>query len=133
MKSRDVSPTLGNRDEDIANDLQRHYNFTLGRVDSNVQPPYLLKALSMAVRDRLMERWRLTREKENDNKSKRVYYLSLEFLLGRSLTNAVRNIGIEQSVAHALERYGSELETLESYEIDAGLGNGGLGRLAACF
>lgn len=133
MSSQEVNPALGNGDENIANDLQRHYNFTLGRVDSHVQPPYLLKALAFVVRDRLMERWRHTRERETRDKSKRVYYLSLEFLLGRSLSNAVRNIGIEQSVAHALHRYGCELETLETLEVDAGLGNGGLGRLAACF
>ena len=118
---------------DIACDLKRHYNVTLGRVDSKIKPPYLLKALALTVRDRLMERWRATREQEQAHQSKRVYYLSLEFLLGRSLSNAVKNIGAQNEIEQALHAYGCSLEDLESEEIDAGLGNGGLGRLAACF
>ncbi|BCD96162.1 glycogen/starch/alpha-glucan phosphorylase [Marinagarivorans cellulosilyticus] len=133
MKKDDDNPTLGNSGMHLADDLQRHYNFTLGRVDSHVQPQYLLKALSFAVRDRLMERWRLSREAETNKKTKRVYYLSLEFLLGRSLSNAVKNLGLEDSTEKALHNYGCTLEELETSEIDAGLGNGGLGRLAACF
>ena len=133
MKKDDGNSTLGDSGVHLSADLQRHYNFTLGRVDSHVQPPYLLKALSFAVRDRLMERWRLSRELESSHNSKRVYYLSLEFLLGRSLSNAVKNLGLEESAEKALHHYGCTLEELETSEIDAGLGNGGLGRLAACF
>ncbi|MDZ7923950.1 MAG: glycogen/starch/alpha-glucan phosphorylase [Marinagarivorans sp.] len=128
-----VEFSLDTSDVRVAEDLQRHYNFTLGRVDNNVQPHYLLKALALTVRDRLMERWRLTRESEKQNQSKHVYYLSLEFLLGRSLSNAVKNIGVEPAVQKALHSYGCTLEEIEQSEVDAGLGNGGLGRLAACF
>lgn len=131
MNSKGAKPSSCNTD--IACDLQRHYNVTLGRVDSKIKPPYLLKALALTVRDRLMERWRATREQEKAHQSKRVYYLSLEFLLGRSLSNAVKNIGAQKEVEQALHAYGCTLEDLESEEIDAGLGNGGLGRLAACF
>ncbi len=131
MKKKGAKSLLSNAD--IACDLQRHYNFTLGRFDSRVKTPYLLKALALTVRDRLMERWRATREQENADQSKRVYYLSLEFLLGRSLSNAIKNIGAQKEVEKALHSYGCTLEDLETEEIDAGLGNGGLGRLAACF
>ncbi|WP_053979639.1 glycogen/starch/alpha-glucan phosphorylase [Marinagarivorans algicola] len=131
MKNKGAKPSLNNTD--IACDLQRHYNFTLGRFDSRVKTPYLLKALALTVRDRLMERWRVTREQENAAQPKRVYYLSLEFLLGRSLSNAIKNIGAQAEVEQALHSYGCTLEDLETEEIDAGLGNGGLGRLAACF
>jgi starch phosphorylase len=133
MKMDNGEVSLGICDEQIADDLQRHYNFTLGRIDSHVQPTYLLKALALVVRDRLMERWRISRQREQSSKAKRVYYVSLEFLLGRSLSNAIKNLGISSGVEKALYRYGCELEDLESIEIDAGLGNGGLGRLAACF
>ncbi len=133
MTATGVEFSLDINDAQVAEDLQRHYNFTLGRVDNYVQPSYLFKALALTVRDRLMERWRMTRESEKQNQSKHVYYLSLEFLLGRSLSNAVKNIGLEPAVQKALHSYGCTLEDIESAEVDAGLGNGGLGRLAACF
>lgn len=128
-----VHDSLGNRSEDVVEDVQRHYDITLGRLDKDKLPSYLLLALSLAVRDRLVECWRVTREREIQQQPKRVFYLSLEFLLGRTLTNAVMNIDLEQSVREALQHYGWELEDLRENELDAGLGNGGLGRLAACF
>lgn len=126
-------PTLGSDPIAVKSDLQRHYNITLGRFDSDQLPSYLLLALSLTVRDRLMERWRLSRERELNTQAKQVYYLSLEFLLGRTLTNAVLNLDLEDSVREALQHYGVALEELREGELDAGLGNGGLGRLAACF
>ncbi len=114
-------------------DLQKHYNITLGRFDSEQLPSYLLLALSLTVRDRLMERWRDTRLQELRGNPKRVFYLSLEFLLGRTLCNAVMNLELEKEISEALKAYGTSLEELRQNELDAGLGNGGLGRLAACF
>lgn len=125
--------SLGNDVEHIIEDIQRHYDITLGRFDKVKLPSYLLLALSLAVRDRLIERWRNTRERENRDGPKKVFYLSLEFLLGRTLSNAVMNIDVEKAVSEALSHYGSQLEELRENELDAGLGNGGLGRLAACF
>ncbi|MDR2390686.1 MAG: glycogen/starch/alpha-glucan phosphorylase [Planctomycetota bacterium] len=90
-------------------------------------------ALSRAVRDRLIDRWIETQQTHHDDKVKRIYYLSLEFLMGRALGNNVINFTIEKSVDKALEALGVDWEELREVEVDAGLGNGGLGRLAACF
>ena len=133
MSTKKSAITLGNDAKQVAADLNRHYNFSLGRFDPVKLPSYVLSALSLTVRDRLMERWRLSREQEQKNKPKRVFYLSLEFLLGRTLSNAVKNLDLEPAVTKALGDYGLELEEVRENELDAGLGNGGLGRLAACF
>ncbi|HXY39480.1 MAG TPA: glycogen/starch/alpha-glucan phosphorylase [Vicinamibacteria bacterium] len=90
------------------------------------------QALAYAVRDRLMERWFRTQDAYYHADAKRVYYLSLEFLTGRALLNNVANLGALGAYREALERLGYRLEELQEQEWDAGLGNGGLGRLAAC-
>ena len=90
-------------------------------------------SLAMTVRDRLIERWFATQQTYYRQKSKRVYYLSLEFLIGRMLGNALINLGLERNAAAAVADFGQQLESLQELESDAGLGNGGLGRLAACF
>ena len=90
-------------------------------------------ALASEVREVLMKRWLDTRDRYRQVRSKRVCFLSIEFLLGRAMRNNILNLRLEPRVRSALDRYGIALETLESYEHDAGLGNGGLGRLAACF
>ena len=90
-------------------------------------------ALAFAVRDRLTERWFATQDAYYRSDSKRVYYLSLEFLLGRLLLNNIVNLGARDDHAEAMRRIGFTLEELAEKESDAGLGNGGLGRLAACF
>ena len=90
-------------------------------------------ALALTVRDRLMERWKNTRYAYDESDSKRCYYLSLEFLMGRTLGNAALSLGITGQISDALHSVGLELEDLVDAEDDAGLGNGGLGRLAACF
>jgi starch phosphorylase len=90
-------------------------------------------ALSYAVRDRLMERWFKTQSSYYQADAKRVYYLSLEFLMGRTLLNNVVNLGAREAHINALQQLGYDLEALQDCEWDAGLGNGGLGRLAACF
>nr|WP_269755890.1 glycogen/starch/alpha-glucan phosphorylase [Desulfogranum marinum] len=117
----------------LNNDLQRHLEVTLGRDDVGESHNYLYHALALAVRDRLVEKWHQTRERYDQEKPKRISYLSLEFLIGRSLNNAVLNLDLESQVREALNHYACELEEVESAEMDAGLGNGGLGRLAACF
>src|SRR6056297_764732 len=114
-------------------ELRRHLYYTLGHHDKNGDPRYYYRALALAVRDRISEQWRMTRERFAASTSRRVHYLSLEFLLGRSLNNAVLNLDLEQSVRDALQQYGCKLEEVAEAELDAGLGNGGLGRLAACF
>lgn len=123
-------PTL--ETEPLDADLARHLNVTLGR-DSSTSHRYLYSALALTVRDRLVKKWRTTRERYRDERPKRVNYLSLEFLMGRTLTNAVLNLDLDDSIRKALKDYGCTLEELVEEERDAGLGNGGLGRLAACF
>jgi starch phosphorylase len=90
------------------------------------------QALAQAVRDRLMERWFRTQNTYYRQDVKRVYYLSLEFLMGRSLQNNILNLGAEDAYGRAMEELGFRMEDIAQQEWDAGLGNGGLGRLAAC-
>ncbi len=89
-------------------------------------------ATAYSVRDRLMERWFKTQSAYYQADAKRVYYLSLEFLMGRALLNSVVNLGARDAHVQGLRRLGYDLEALHEKEWDAGLGNGGLGRLAAC-
>jgi starch phosphorylase len=117
----------------VAEDLSRHFGLTLGRDELDDSHYYLFNALALTVRDRLVERWKSTRNRYDQAQSKRVRYLSLEFLMGRTLTNAILNLDMEVAVREALNEYGYSLEDVVQEERDAGLGNGGLGRLAACF
>lgn len=133
MNSTEKKLILGNKTDQVTADLHRHFNFTLGHFDTDETDGEMLNALALTVRDRVMERWRLSIEDENNNATKKVFYLSLEFLLGRSLTNTVLNLDMDESVRAALKDFGCIYEDVESEEKDAGLGNGGLGRLAACF
>lgn len=91
------------------------------------------KALSYALRDVLVEKWIKTQKNFYTQNKKRVYYLSLEFLVGRSLGNCLINMGLDDEVSEALQQLGYDLEIIQETEEDAALGNGGLGRLAACF
>lgn len=117
----------------IDHDFRRHLGHTLGcgEAESDAREKY--EALALSVRDRMMERWTATRKKHKDTGCKRAYYMSLEFLMGRALGNATLNLNLEGAVKEALYGYGIALEEVEEQEADAGLGNGGLGRLAACF
>ena len=91
------------------------------------------QALARAVRARLTERWMRTTRAQYEGKVKRVYYLSMEFLVGRALSNGMHALGLQDRFADALQDMGLDLEEVRVQEPDAGLGNGGLGRLAACF
>ncbi|XP_050524267.1 glycogen phosphorylase isoform X2 [Daktulosphaira vitifoliae] len=113
--------------------FNRHLHFTLVK-DRNVATirDYFF-ALAYMVRDNLTSRWIRTQQHYYEIDPKRIYYLSLEYLVGRSLQNTMINLGIQSSVDEALYQMGLDIEELEDLEEDAGLGNGGLGRLAACF
>jgi starch phosphorylase len=110
-----------------------HLAFSLvkDRYSATVRDCY--KALALTVRDRLVERWVATQQEYYKQSTKRVYYLSLEFLMGRMLGNAMINLGLYGTAYKAMEELGFSLEALRDIEPDAALGNGGLGRLAACF
>src|SRR5215472_7054943 len=90
-------------------------------------------ATALAVRDRIIDRWSETTRKVYRDGRKRVYYFSLEFLIGRLLFDALSNLGLVETAREALAELGVDLERLRQLEPDAALGNGGLGRLAACF
>ncbi len=126
-------PSLGLDTESLSEDFRRYYTYNLGRDRSCRSVHYVYTALALTVRDRLMERWKNTRYTYDEKRCKRAYYLSLEFLLGRTLGNAVMNLGINENLSEAVRRLGLRMEELADSEQDAGLGNGGLGRLAACF
>ena len=93
----------------------------------------IFQAVSLAVKDVIIDNWLLTQKQYEKDDPKIVYYLSMEFLMGRSLKNNLYNLNLEQTVAGALSKFGIKLENVYEQEPDAGLGNGGLGRLAACF
>ena len=126
-------PALGMKPKDLAQDFKHYFVRTLGRTNECRFSHYPYKALAVSVRDRLMERWVNTQQAYQKADSKRTYYLSLEFLMGRSLGNAMLNLGLTNNVAKGLYDLGLVLEEIVECEPDAGLGNGGLGRLAACF
>jgi starch phosphorylase len=107
------------------------YTLALDRGTATDRDVYMSTAWS--ARDQLAERWAATQQRYRQEDVKRVYYLSLEFLMGRTLGNALINLGISSPTAEALEELGYRLEEVEEREPDAGLGNGGLGRLAACY
>ncbi len=119
--------------DSIREDFQRHYSHTLGRDRLSRSGHYTYAALVLTLRDRLMQRWRRTKYAWEESDCKRTYYLSLEFLMGRALGNAMLNLGLNGQTQEALQSLGVELENITECEHDAGLGNGGLGRLAACF
>jgi starch phosphorylase len=126
-------PPLAMDKKAIDEDFLRYYNRTLGRDKQHCSGHYLYEALASTVRDRLMERWKETRHAYEEKDARRTCYLSLEFLMGRALSNAMLNLGITDVVTRVLYDYGIKLEEVETAEHDAGLGNGGLGRLVACF
>ncbi len=101
-------------------------------VRSATQRDWLFAVLH-AVRDRIMDGWRDSLSAAQDQDAKRVYYLSLEYLTGRALTNALLSVGIYDDARTACSQLGADFDALMDLETDAGLGNGGLGRLAACF
>ncbi|XP_018428664.1 PREDICTED: glycogen phosphorylase, brain form isoform X1 [Nanorana parkeri] len=118
---------------EVRKSFNRHLHFTLVK-DRNVSTPrdYYF-ALAHTVRDHLVGRWIRTQQYYYEKDPKRIYYLSLEFYMGRTLQNTMLNLGLQHACDEAIYQLGLDMEELEEIEEDAGLGNGGLGRLAACF
>jgi starch phosphorylase len=113
----------------------QHVEYSMAQTRSDLENNQhsSFQALAYSARDRLIERWKDTEIYFNQQDVKRVNYLSLEFLLGRSLQNAMSNLNLEENFSRALKNLGVKMEELVDQESDAALGNGGLGRLAACF
>ena len=117
----------------IIQSLQNHVIFSTGKTGPSVTMRDWYTATALTVRDHVIERWVTTRNVYREKDPKRVFYLSLEFLIGRMMSNAALNIGIEPKIRKGLNELGQNMEAVANMEADAALGNGGLGRLAACF
>lgn len=117
----------------LSNQFAEHLEFILVKDKYTVTSEDVYYSLSMSVRDRLVRKWLRTQQKYKEKDTKRVYYLSLEFLMGRLLGNALINMGYYDECYHILEKDKYNLEEIRDLEHDMGLGNGGLGRLAACY
>ncbi len=107
--------------------------FLQGQSEKGASRHDYYRALAFTIRDRLMLRWIRSQEAYYEADAKRVYYLSAEFLMGRATTNNILNVELDRVVPAAVSELGLDLDELLDTEPDAGLGNGGLGRLAACF
>ena len=132
MTDQATSPADASPDS-IRRSVERHLRCTLARRVEDATPDELLEALALTTRDLAAEAMLATEVGYARTRAKRVYYLSIEFLLGRSLENNLINLGIRDQVREALSALGVDLDRLLEREPDAALGNGGLGRLAACF
>ncbi|WP_083508082.1 glycogen/starch/alpha-glucan phosphorylase [Aureimonas frigidaquae] len=123
----------GNDADTLALEIVEKLTYALGKTTSVARMHDWMDATCLTVRDRIIDHWIASTQKVNKEQSKRVCYLSMEFLIGRLLRDAINNLGLAEPVRQALARYGVELDLVELLEPDAALGNGGLGRLAACF
>jgi glycogen phosphorylase len=113
--------------------LQNHLVYSIFKTDEVATPRDWYSTTAYTVRDHVIDRWVKTVEAYAEQDPKRVYYLSLEFLIGRMMSNAALNLGVEPEVRAGLNALGHKMENVVEMEPDAALGNGGLGRLAACF
>ena len=119
--------------EPLRDSILRHVRYTLARPYAGLVPRELFKPVSMAIRDLMIDRLLETEQRYRELDAKRLYYLSMEFLMGRWLSDNLCNLGLMQECQAALAEFDIHLENVLEVEPDAGLGNGGLGRLAACF
>ncbi len=113
--------------------ITEHLEFTLVKDKLTATMDDIYRAVSLSVRDRMIRKWLRTQNQYYKNDVKRVYYLSMEFLMGRLLGNALINLGFYDECNDILKEMGYDLDSIIEVENDMGLGNGGLGRLAACF
>ncbi|MGH8743411.1 MAG: glycogen/starch/alpha-glucan family phosphorylase, partial [Burkholderiales bacterium] len=124
---------LGVDVESLKLSVARRLMYSIGKDPHTTQDRDWVAALSLVVRDRLVEQWVQTMRNQSKQNVKRVYYLSMEFLVGRALSNGLLSIGMYKDCKTALSELGLDLEEILGIEPDAALGTGGLGRLAACF
>lgn len=119
--------------EVIKESFKRHLTRSLAKRPDKASDLDRYQALALSIRDLMVEKWLATKDVYEKEKSKTVCYISLEFLIGRTIGNAMINLGVYDAAKAAMQELGFDVEELREQEVDAGLGNGGLGRLAACF
>ena len=128
--SKDMLPMNAN---DLREAILKHLEFSMGKDLAHASVYDMRMALTLAIRDKVVEPWFRATRATYAAQAKRVYYLSMEFLIGRLLEDAIMNIGLTEAAREAVQGLGHDFRTLLDDEPDAALGNGGLGRLAACF
>lgn len=128
-----IAQPLSEEPTEIASNIKYHAHFSPHFSPFKFEPEQAYYATADSVRDRLIKQWNDTYLHYDKVNPKQTYYLSMEYLQGRTLTNAIGNLDIHNAYADALKKLGHELEEVVEQEKDAALGNGGLGRLASCF
>jgi starch phosphorylase len=128
-----VAPRTAGDAAAIGRSIRQHATYSLGKRWEDLADRDRFTAVALSVRDRLVERRLATEDRERARPPKRVCYLSMEYLIGRSLAHDLDALGLREAYRAALEPLGASLDAIEASEPDAALGNGGLGRLAACF
>ena len=130
----DLIATYRSMDRDgLIESIANHIEFSQCKNRYTAEDFDIYRSFALSIRDRLVEFWNDTQQTYQKKQCKQVYYFSLEYLIGRSLKNNLLNLGIMNAGGDAIRKIGYDLEELQELEHDAGLGNGGLGRLAACF
>ena len=132
-KNNSVHPRNGMDVDSFREDIVQHLRYTLAKDKYSTTAWDSYKSVVLSVMDRLHDKWIDTQQGYYLNDAKRVYYISMEYLIGRLLDNMLVNLGLQDVAAEAMQELGLDYEEIRSVEWDAGLGNGGLGRLAACF
>ena len=133
QKESKLTQSFSHPDPDLANTISRHLLQTVAVDGQRANTTQLMQAVAQAARAELAQRWVQTQNRERAAKARRVCYFSMEFLIGRSLGNALSALGMTEAASGSLQDHAHTLEDVADCEPDAALGNGGLGRLAACF
>ena len=132
-KSKKLDPRAGMDVDSFREDIKQHLRYTLAKDKYSSTEWDNYRSVVLSVMDRLHDRWLNTQQRYYDDNEKRVYYISMEYLIGRLLDNMLVNLGMQDVAAEAMDEVGLDYDKVRNAEWDAGLGNGGLGRLAACF
>ncbi len=131
--NRPARATAPNEAAALLHSFTNHLLYSLAKDQYSATARDRFMSLSLTIRDRLIERWISTQQRYYNKDAKRIYYLSAEFLMGRALANNLINLGLYETARECLKMLNLDIDHVLEEEIDAGLGNGGLGRLAACF
>src|SRR5438309_810274 len=131
--NRPVRATAPNEAAALLHSFTNHLLYSLAKDQYSATELDRYMSLALTIRDRLIERWISTQQRYYKKDAKRVYYLSAEFLMGRALANNLINLGLHEVAREAVRMLGLDLGNLLEQEMDAGLGNGNLSRLATCF